>query len=230
MDPRPADLVAALRRDRMLPKAFRDAVSVLSLPHVGGSPASLAQAVGDLRRAAGHFAPQAALLAPALAAYEAAARGAGIDVGDTAASADAAALGHLWGAWVVEGPLPEGGEVVTGGFMTPAYYGPLVAPADAPPPSDRGGFFTLGALWGPASATPWSVYLDALESDALRERVRRIRRALDATRGVVGRASGAWTNDHHFAFPAGPPLGFSWRAWGDLVVALRGEGHYMDWY
>ena len=185
--------------------------------------------MGDLRRTAGHFATHAARLAPALAAYEAAAREAGVDVGETAESADAAALGHLWGAWVVEAPLPEGGEVVTGGFMAPAYYGPLVTPAEPPDPSGRGGFFSLGALGRPAPVTPWSVYLDALETDALRERIRRVRRALDATR-VVGRASGAWTNEHHFAFPAGPPLGFTWRAWGDFVVAVRGEGHYLDWY
>ena len=49
--------------------------------------------------------------------------------------------------------------------------------------------------------------------------------------GWVGETAGAKANDTCFVFSDGTSLGFSWRAWGDLMSAIVGKNEgYMAYY
>ena len=75
----------------------------------------------------------------------------------------------------------------------------------------------------------WEEYLGQWKEE-LQPRFTAIRGAIEDA-GLVGVTAGEWCNGHYFSFADGVTMGFSWRAWGDLMQAIVGKREgYMAYY
>lgn len=216
--------IKALWTDRSLRKPLRDRLRWVHLPEAP-STLDLVSALCTLREVmqgerTRH--PAVDVIASQLASM---ARASGFDPGSSVEEADRVALRLRTGCWVVEGPMPSGAIVVLGGLPWDKILAEIQAKHDEVLRVGRGGLFVRLGI-----PTAWMYYLERLKPEE-RARMPGVKAACEQER-LVGAAApeASWNNDHYFAFSDGVALGLSWRAWGDLQVAITGEGHYLDYY
>lgn len=78
-------------------------------------------------------------------------------------------------------------------------------------------------------APDWEEYLDMYQ-DEIKPHFLLIRKAIEEL-GWVGEKADAKANDWCFVFSDGIALGFTWRAWGDMMSAIVGKNEgYMAYY
>jgi hypothetical protein len=84
-------------------------------------------------------------------------------------------------------------------------------------------------LGGDDSNPTWEEHLNSFK-ESLQPHIKLIRRAIE-DKGWVGETGQSIANHWYFVFSDGVAMGFSWRAWGDLMQAIVGrrEG-YMHYY
>lgn len=222
--PHPTEWTRTQSRDKAAPRRFRQRVGVTYLPWPDRPDLAL-EGLMSVRGLLADFPTEESRLRPMLDLYEREVKALGIDAGTTAKEALAVFELASVGVWVAETPfgLPtqeeaRASDVVLGGFMEPDYY--------TPKPHEMRPALVGGGLIGP---TPWEKYLVQIEPP-YHKRLELIRRLLQRDRRLQ-EETGSWASSHHFQFfDAGKPLHFTWRAWGDLLVALRGTGSYLDYY
>lgn len=213
--------IDALLRGKMLPRPVRDQLQWARLASDVPSAQDVANALVALRCVASKHAE----ILDLAATLERILRRAGHDPGKTSTEADELVLRLQAGCWVVNAPSPHGSVIVLGGLDWPAIHTYI---AEKRATAKPGLSFLSAALGGNAPST-WDMYLKAIET-VVRERIDRVKRAAENAKLVRNPPMASWNNEHHFAFADGTTLAFTWRAWGDFVVAIQGEGDYMNWY
>jgi hypothetical protein len=139
-------------------------------------------------------------------------------IGTTAREADEMSLMLRSGGWVEEAKSDDGAEIVLGGFMTEAMC--------VKPEATTG----LKIMLSKPLVTTWTRYLEKMPEDH-RVRLQIVKRLMEMKKWAGDEnKDGSWAGDQTFWFVEGKPLKFTWRAWGDIQVAVTGHGHYMDWY
>lgn len=82
---------------------------------------------------------------------------------------------------------------------------------------------------GDMSNPTWEEYLERFNEDVV-PRVILIRKAIEDY-GWVGEKASSFCNRHQFRFNDGMTVGFTWRAWGDLMQAIVGKREgFMAYY
>lgn len=76
-------------------------------------------------------------------------------------------------------------------------------------------------IGGMSDAPDWKEYIDGYK-DEYKPHIELIRKAIQEL-GWVGETADKIANDTCFVFSDGTSLGFSWRAWGDLMQAIVGK-------
>lgn len=216
-----AERITALRRDKSLPKALRDRLAWVVL-RPEATDADVAAALCSVREATLGLRSVPAPVAEVADALARLLRDHGHDPGATSEDADRLALRLRLGCWVVDAPATDGAIIVLGGLPWDRVLATIEAKRAAS--GAKGLFLSLDV------PTAWSWYVGTLDAN-VRPRIERIRTACERAR-LVGRGapSSPWCNEHHFGFVDGATVAFTWRAWGDLQVAVAGEGHYLDHY
>ena len=84
-------------------------------------------------------------------------------------------------------------------------------------------------MGGNSDNPTWAEYLKDYKTK-YKPNIRLVRRAL-IEMDLIGECASEWANDLYFVFSDGTNIGFSWRAWGDLMQAIvnKKEG-YMTYY
>lgn len=217
-----AQRLADLKRDKSIGKRLRTRLEWLRFADEP-TPLAVLDALCTLREGA-------PVMPRALAEFEAMltdlARMSGHNPGTTAEEADREAERLRLGCWIVARPAPDVAIAVLGGLPWEKILASIEAKrAKALADSDN------DFLFGAGLDTSWSYYLRTLDNDGVRARVQKVRTVCERA-GFIGEAApdASWCNGNHFAFSDGESLGFSWRAWGDLQIAITGNGDYLDWY
>jgi len=84
-------------------------------------------------------------------------------------------------------------------------------------------------IGGMVNSPTWEEYLSDYK-DEFKPHLRLIKKAIEDL-GWVGYTSGRIVDDTCFVFSDGNLLGFSWRAWGDLMSAIVGKNEgYLAYY
>ena len=82
---------------------------------------------------------------------------------------------------------------------------------------------------GDDSCPTWGEYVEGFK-DEFRPHIILIREKLESI-GWVGKSAWEVCNTSTFVFSDGTKVGFTWRAWGDLMQAIVGEKEgYMKYY
>lgn len=85
-------------------------------------------------------------------------------------------------------------------------------------------------IFGGMEESPdWGEYLSGYK-DEFKPHLSLIKKAIEEL-GWVGETAESKANDTFFSFSDGSAIGFSWRAWGDLMSAIVGKNEgYMAYY
>lgn len=85
-------------------------------------------------------------------------------------------------------------------------------------------------IFGGMDLSPdWEEYLEDIKDD-YKQHFELIKKAIEEL-GWVGVKADSKANDTYFKFSDRITIGFSWRAWGDLMSAIVGKGEgYMAYY
>jgi hypothetical protein len=82
---------------------------------------------------------------------------------------------------------------------------------------------------GDSSNPTWDEYLEQFNDEVL-PRILAIRKIIEDYK-MVGELASSFCNNHHFEFEDGLTVGFTWRAWGDLMQAIVGKREgFMAYY
>lgn len=85
------------------------------------------------------------------------------------------------------------------------------------------------AIMGGMEPTSWDEYL-AMYEDEYKPHFLLVKKAIEELEWI-GECADKKANDTYFVFSDGWVIGFSWRAWGDLMSAIVGKGEgYMEYY
>lgn len=214
--------VSNLKREKGLPKKFRDSLGLLYLGSEPDGPLGWSHALTALRTLMEVYLPtipepKRAMLSAWIKDLEINILREGFDPGQKSEESDKLFLRLQTGCWIQDGAAPLTSSFVLGGFMTEEFYKPKLTT----PPSTGLSFSRR--------VTAWDVFLSEHPDEDLCQQLTKVRRALERER-LVGKLSGSWTNSHHFVFSNKRTMAFSWRAIGDIQVAILGEGHFMDYY
>jgi hypothetical protein len=84
-------------------------------------------------------------------------------------------------------------------------------------------------MGGDSSNPTWEEYVSGF-NEPFQPHINLIRKAIEEL-GWVGECAEERANDWCFVFSDGQAVGFSWRAWGDLMQAIIGKREgYMTYY